>query len=125
MKMFKKIKAKPSFLLGLSLIAVIGFLYVIFSELNLFNVNTIIVNLTFIIVGVILLVEGNIIKLITNKLHGKTFFYKLFTNVVALSTIIIGIIGNFNILSDFFSIARIIMSILAIIAIIIELFVID
>lgn len=124
--MVKRIKTytKPPLLIALAVGSLLGFVAIILNELSVYDIAPFTSHLLFVILGVGLVFEGNIIglyKFIFKK--GASFqdvSAKTVTVIIGVSSVIVGLMGLFMINSAMLNSFRLLVAIIASAVIILE-----
>lgn len=117
-------KTKPAFITFLAIVSILGFLSTIFETLKYVTINSYINPTIFIIMGIALVIEGNIRALKKYIKNGLTS--DEMTHILAITVGLLAIISGFisypfiGIQNSVFDSFKLILSIFAIIVIIIE-----
>ncbi len=118
------IKTKPKFIYFLSAVSILGFLATGLNNLNIVNIDVVVSNTIFIILGLGLMFEAGALKILTNNNFDENI-PKLITLIVGFAVFLTGVISFFNVTWLIFSTFKAIASFIAIAVIFMELFVVD
>lgn len=119
-------KAKPPLLISMAIVSMSGFLALILNQFGFFNFNEIITELGFVILGIGLMFEGDIVKMY-NAIFGKgtikqNISNKIVTLVTGITSAVAGLLSLIGFANNFLESFKVFISVIAIIVIIWETF---
>jgi len=116
-------KTKPPLLIALAVVSLLGFLVIIFNELGIYDLAPLTSHLMFVILGVGLAFEGNIIglwKFLTKGAKFRDVSTKTITVIIGIAAIVIGLLGLIRFDSVMLNSFRLLIAIIASAAIVLE-----
>lgn len=118
----QRLRTKPPFVITLAIISILGFMVIALNQFTGIDIQKNTVHLLFIIMGVGLVFEGEINKLIKGKIAKEFVLAKTITITVGVLSFMVGVVGLLNITIQGFEFFKGLLSIIAIVAIISEIF---
>lgn len=117
-------KTKPIFITFLAWVSILGFLAVALNNFKIIDINSMISNTIFILLGTGLMFEAGLVRLIFKRMVDRDLS-KVFTMVIGLGVVITGIVSFFGIVNDTFMTIKGIAAVMAMIAVILETWVVN
>lgn len=121
-------KAKPPLLIAMAIGSLLGFIAIILNQLGIYDISPFITELLFVILGIGLVFEGDIkrfIRFVQGKMKFKDASAKVTTLIVGFASIAVGALSLLNINIEQLSSLKLIVSLIAVVIIILETFLLD